>query len=685
MINKQILQPESIIVIGGSNDVSKPGGKVIKNLLVGNYKGKILISNPKETVIQGIPCSQDLNLIENVDLAIIAIASKYVNQTVEFLAREKGTKAFIVLSAGFSEIGEEGKKIEDELVQIVNKYEGCLIGPNCIGVLTPFYCGVFAGPLPRLEPTGCDFVTGSGATACFILEKAIVLGISFSSIFSVGNSAQMGVEDVIKYWDKNFDEKTSSKIKLIYIEKVDKPNVLIKHCRSLIKKGCRIAAIKAGTTEAGSRAVSSHTGALAGSDLAVDVLFKKAGIVRCYSKEELLYVAGVFTHKKINGNNFAVITHAGGPGVMLTDALSKEGMNVPHIQNKHSKELLNQLFHGASVANPIDFLATGTAEHLGLILDYVDEKFDNIDASVVIFGTTGLSDVTNVYNVLYEKIQTSKKPILPCLPSVYVARKEIEHFKSLGGIAFEDEVLLGQAIAKIQKMNFFDDDVQKPKFDTSTISAIKKKFKSGYLAPEQNYQLLNAASIPLIQEKTCSNLEETLEFINEIDFPVVMKVVGPIHKTDVGGVRLGISTKKEAKNAFEELIKIKDATGVLIQKMLKKGTELFIGAKKEEKYGHIILCGLGGIFIEVFKDFSAALAPITNTEALDMIRSLKSYPLFKGVRGKKGINENKFTEIIVNLSHLLKEVPEIVELDLNPLIAVEDEIIVVDSRIRIEK
>ncbi len=685
MINKQILQPESIIVIGGSNDVSKPGGKVIKNLLDGNYKGKILVSNPKETVIQGIPCSQDLTLIENVDLAIIAIASKYVNQTVEFLAREKGTKAFIVLSAGFSEIGEEGKKIEDELVQIVNKYEGCLIGPNCIGVLTPSYCGVFAGPLPRLEPTGCDFVTGSGATACFILEKAIVLGISFSSIFSVGNSAQMGVEDVIKYWDKNFDEKTSSKIKLIYIEKVDKPNVLIKHCRSLIKKGCRIAAIKAGTTEAGSRAVSSHTGALAGSDLAVDVLFKKAGIVRCYSKEELLYVAGVFMHKKINGNNFAVITHAGGPGVMLTDALSKEGMNVPHIQNKHSKELLSQLFHGASVANPIDFLATGTAEHLGLILDYVDEKFDNIDASVVIFGTTGLSDVTDVYNVLYEKIQTSKKPILPCLPSVYVARKEIEHFKSLGGIAFEDEVVLGQAIAKIQKMNFFDDEVQKSKFDISTIAAIKKKFNNGYLSPEQNYQLLRSANIPLIQEKTCSNLDETLEFINEIDFPVVMKVVGPIHKTDVGGVRLGISTKKEAKNAFEELIKIKDATGVLIQKMLKKGTELFIGAKKEEKYGHIILCGLGGIFIEVFKDFSAALAPITNTEALDMIRSLKSYPLFKGVRGKKGINENKFAEIIVNLSYVLKEVPEIVELDLNPLIAVDDEIIVVDSRIRLEK
>ncbi|NLO18694.1 MAG: CoA-binding protein [Ignavibacteria bacterium] len=685
MINKQILCPESIIVIGGSNDITKAGGKVVKNLLDGNFKGKILISNPKETVIQGIPCVQDLNEIENVDLAIIAIASKYVNSTVEFLAREKGTRAFIVLSAGFSEIGEVGKEIETELVQIVNKYEAALIGPNCIGVLTPHYSGVFAGPVPRLEASGCDFVTGSGATACFILEKAILLGISFSSIFSVGNSAQIGVEEVIKHWDENFDEKTSSKIKLIYIEKVDKPNLLLKHCRSLIKKGCRIAAIKAGTTEAGSRAVSSHTGALAGSDLAVDALFKKAGIVRCYSKEELLYVAGVFAQKKFNGKNFAVITHAGGPGVMLSDTLSKEGMSVPHIQNEHSKELLSKLLHGSSVANPIDFLATGTAEHLNLILDYVDEKFNNIDASVVIFGTTGLSGVIDVYNLLYQKIKSSKKPIFPVLPSVLLAKDEIEHFKSLGGIAFEDEVVLGQAIAKVQKTSFFEEEKPDLKIDIDIISKIKQNFKNGYLEPSQNYQLLKAANIPLAQEKTCLNLNEALDFANEIAFPIVMKVVGPVHKTDVGGVRLGISSKEETEKTFKDLMKIKDASGVLIQKMMKKGTELFIGAKKEDKFGHIILCGLGGIFIEVFKDFSAALSPVSQQEALDMIHNLKSYPLFQGVRGEKGINKRKFAEIVVNLSNLLAEMPEIAELDLNPLIAVDDEIIAVDSRIRIEK
>ncbi len=273
---REIFDPKSIVVVGASNDISKPGGRILKNIIDGNYQGSLFAVNPKEEQVQGLKCYKSVDELPNVELAILAIAAKFCPDTVRILAEQKGTKGFIILSAGFSEVGPEGKALEDEVVSIINKHNGNLIGPNCIGVLTPSYQGVFAGPLPKLEPQGVDFVSGSGATACFILELAIPRGLSFASVYSVGNSAQIGVEDVLRHWDETFDENTSSKVKIMYLEKINNPELFLKYSRSLIEKGCRIAAIKAGTTEAGSRAVSSHTGALAGSDLPVDALFKKA-------------------------------------------------------------------------------------------------------------------------------------------------------------------------------------------------------------------------------------------------------------------------------------------------------------------------------------------------------------------------------------------------------------------------
>jgi len=285
MINRELVNPESIIVVGGSNDITKPGGKVLKNLIDGNFKGKLYVSNPKESEVQGIKSYQNPDDLPDVDLAIIAISAKYNLAAVEFLTEKKKTKAFIILSAGFSEESEEGKILEQQIVEQVNKYNGALIGPNCIGVLTHNYHGVFTKPIPKLDPKGCDFISGSGATACFIMEAGIPKGLTFANVFSVGNSAQMGVEDILQYMDESFDPETSSRVKLLYLETIDKPQLILKHASSLINKGCKIVAIKAGTSEAGSRAASSHTGALASPDNAVDDLFQKAGIVRCYSRE----------------------------------------------------------------------------------------------------------------------------------------------------------------------------------------------------------------------------------------------------------------------------------------------------------------------------------------------------------------------------------------------------------------
>lgn len=682
MIVKELVNPNSIVIVGASNNVEKPGGKITQNIIEGGFDGELYAVNPKEKIVQGIRCFNNIADLPKVELGIIAVPANFVSATVEELARDKGTRAFIVISAGFSEIGPEGKKLEEKLLEIVNKYDATLIGPNCIGVITNKYKGVFAGPIPKLDPKGCDCVSASGATMVFILEVAIPRGLTFSNIFSVGNSIQVGVEEIIEYWDETFDPENSSKIKLIYTEKISKPDKFLKHCTSLIKKGCKIAAIKAGTTEAGSRAVSSHTGALAGSDTAVSALFNKAGIVRCHSRVELVYVAGVFAHKELTGDRIAVITHAGGPGVMLTDTLSRGGLKVPQIKGLAAEELLSKLNFGSSVSNPIDFLATGTAEQLGTILDYVDNEFHNIDASAVVFGTTGMFDVTGVYDVLHEKMNTCKKPIYPVLPSVVQAAKAVNHFLSLGRINFTDEVSLGRALCKVYFTPKPFPEAKLPKIDIGTIRWIVENSPKGYLSPEKIQGLLDAAGIARAKEELAYNLEEAIESARIIGFPVAMKVIGPIHKSDVGGVRLGLKNKSEIASAFYDLMSIEGATGVIIQQMLK-GNELFIGAKKEQDFGHIILFGLGGVFIEVFKDITYGLAPVGYEEALYMIRNIKSYGIIKGLRGREGVNEELLADTIVRLSALLQTAPEITELDLNPLLGSKDFVTVVDGRIRI--
>jgi acetate---CoA ligase (ADP-forming) len=684
MIVRELINPESIVIVGGSNDITKPGGRILKNIIEGGYNGQLYAVNPKEDIVQGIKCYSQVAELPKVELAIIAIAAKYTPETVENLINEKGTKGFIILSAGFSEVGEEGTILENNIANIIEKAGGSLIGPNCIGVLTPRYKGSFAGPIPKLDNKGVDFVSGSGATAVFILETAIPMGLTFASLYSVGNSAQIGVEDVLEYWDETFNPETSPKVKMLYLEKVDNPKKFLQHSKSLINKGCRICAIKAGMTDAGSRAASSHTGALAGSDDAVHALFRKAGIVRCYGREQLIYTAGVLAHKELKGKNIAVITHAGGPGVMLTDALSKSGLNVPQLTGEKADELLAQLFHGSAVGNPIDFLATGTAEQLGLILDYVENQFDNIDASVVIFGTPGLFDVKPVYRLLHNKMKTSRKPIYPVLPSTILAREAIEDFLSLGRINFPEEVNLGWAIARVFNTPKPADLNGIPEVNTKAIRTVIDNSVNGYLPPEKVCELLDASGISRVAEAKAITKDDAVPKAKELGYPVVMKVVGPIHKSDIGGVSLFVTDDDSVEKEYDRLMAIPDANSVLIQPMLK-GIELFAGATKETDFGHLVLCGLGGIFIEILKDVTKSLTPISKPEAIDMIRNLKSYGLIKGARGQKGVSEEMFADVIVRLSALLEAAPEIAEMDLNPLIGTMEFVTAVDARIRVEK
>lgn len=685
MIYEQLINPKSIVVVGASDNILKPGGSVLYNLTTGTFDKDLYVVNARGGSIQDTKAYVSIEEIPETDLAIISVPANQCLQTVEYLAKEKGVKAFIVFSAGFSEESEDGAKLEKELVDIVNKAGAIMIGPNCSGFFNTKHQSIFTRPVPNLDPQGVDIISSSGGTITYIIESAMRIGLRFNSAWSIGNAAQVGVEDILEFLDNEFDPKTSPKIKLLYLEKIADPDRFLNHSASLIRKGCKIAAIKSGSSSSGSRAASSHTGAIASSDSAVEALFRKAGIIRCYSREELANVAAVLTLKEIKGRNLAIITQAGGPAVILTDALSKGNIDVPEMDKELAAELKKHLLPGAAVSNPIDIIGTGTGEHMAICIDFCEKRFKEIDGIAVIYGNPGVSNVAEAYEILDQKIKTCKLPIYPILPSVIAASQEMDKFVKKGHVNFTDEYALANALSKV--VSWTPPSVGKMediKIDIPRIRNIIDNASDGYIDSDTIRELFDAAGIPQVQELVTNNKEEAISFANKIGYPIVAKCVGPVHKSDVGGVVLNIRSDNHLALEFDRLMKIPETTEVMIQPMLS-GQELFIGAKYESKYGHIVLCGLGGIFVEILKDVASGLAPLSFNEASSMIRSLRAYKIIQGTRGQKGLNEKLFTEIIVRLSILLRFATEIKEMDINPLLANEDKVIAVDARIRIEK
>ena len=546
MINRELINPQSIVVVGGSNNVHKPGGRLVRNLLDGKYKGELYVVNAKEDDVQGLKSYHSVHDIPETELAIISIPGPACPEAVDVLAKQKNVKAFIVISAGFGEETHEGAILEEQMLKSINEAGASLIGPNCIGLMNMHYHGVFTQPIPEFHADGVDFISSSGGTALFIIESALTKGLRFSSVWSVGNSKQIGVEEVIEYMDRNFDSVLDSKIKMLYIEQIKNPDKLLYHASSLIRKGCHIAAIKAGSTDVGKRAASSHTGAIANSDSAVEALFRKAGIVRCCSREELTTVASIFTLKEVKGKNCAIITHAGGPAVMLADALEKGRLNVPKLDGPLAAELKSKLYPGAAVGNPIDIIGTGTPEHLATAIDFCENRFEDIDLMMVIFGSPGLVKLYDTYEVLHKKMEECKKPIFPVLPSIVTAGPEVKSFVKKGHVNFSDEVTLGTALSRVLNTpKPMSTDIQLYGVDVPEVRRIIDRLPgSGYLNPEEVRTLLKAAQIPLVEEFTSTDRDELVAFAKRVKFPVVAKVVGPIHKSDMGGVALNIRSEE---------------------------------------------------------------------------------------------------------------------------------------------
>ncbi len=680
MIHHAVFSPSSIVVVGASDDISKVGGRILKNILESSFSGPLYGINPKAEEVQGVPCPP-LEDLPEIELAILAVHARFIPSYMQKLAEQKQTKGFIVLSAGFSEMGEEGTQLQDEIVAIARSCGGTVIGPNCTGVLTEDYAGVFAGPVPELSKEGCDLASGSGATAAFILEQGISAGLRFRQMISVGNSAQVGVEDVLAYWDETFDPENSAKIKLLYLESIANPRRLLKHSRSLREKGCRICAVKSGRSQEGRRAASSHTGAMASDDSFVDALFRKAGIIRCSGREDLVQAGILCSFPDMRKPSMAIVTHAGGPGVMLTDMLSEQGIAVPKLEGEEMDALLSRLHHGSSAANPIDFLATGTAGHLDDILTTLCSTRDDLGGITVIFGSPGLHDVSDVLDVLAGHIKNSSLPIYPVLPSIITAKDEIRRFTASGIPFFTDEVsfarTLGTAVRTGSSLPAVPMHPEPPALsyaDQLTPDA------QGYLPPQQASALLDAAGIPRIREAMISHPGELKEL--SLSLPWAMKVIGPVHKTDVGGVRLDISSLEEAEQTAEELLRIPEAKGVLIQEMAS-GTEFFCGVMRDDAFGHLLMTGLGGIFVETLKDTSSELLPIDRSTAEAMLASLKSYPVLTGTRGNQALAVGELTDLLLGVDALIRMVPEIAEMDINPVLVSRERAVSVDVRIRL--
>jgi acyl-CoA synthetase (NDP forming) len=677
-----LFRPRSILVVGGSNDDLKPGGRVLKNIKDNGYAGQLWVVNPKTGNVMELPTFKTINDVPHgPDLALIAIPSALVLPALSELSNI-GTKAVIVLTSGFGEINEAGKQTEKKMLDIADSAGMALIGPNCSGFLTSSYKGKFAGIIPNHGSARVDVISGSGATVDYVMERGLQRGLSFGNVVNLGNSVQMGVEDLLKLYDENYDDE-SARILMMYMESVKKPDFLLQHARNLVLKGCMVVGIKSGTTTAGQRAAASHTGAMATSDTAIDALFKKAGIIRVHGRESLIDVSCVLACLKgpLSGKSVCIITDAGGPGVMLSDELNRQGLELPVLQEETIQRLSLLLPPEAAKGNPIDVLPSRTSDQIKGIFECLGElELGKIDVIVFLSGNSGLYDNAKIYAEVTKAKSTCPIPIIPVLSSVITCREKIERYKEESEAFFTDEVNLGAALGRVASWHRPEIEIQSPPHYNKAAIASLLKGQNGILAPDIVSGIIKDAGYKLPSQMEIYSRLNLAECVERIGFPLVMKVIGSLHKTEVGGVKVGISNFAEAEKAFLEIMAIPKAEGVLVQSMVA-GTEVIMGASREQGYGHLVMFGIGGIYAEVLKDVQFALAPLSITECERLVCGIRSRSLIEGVRGEKGLSIEVLADYVLRLNCLVTDFPQISEIDLNPLKGVSHDIYAVDARI----
>lgn len=675
------INPATIAIIGASNDLKKPGGRIVKNILSQGYAGRLFLINPKSTRVQDLPALPSIkDLPEPPDLAYIAIPARFVAPAVTELA-ELGVMRVIVLSAGFGEVSDKGRAAEKRLAEIADQAGMVLIGPNCLGVMSPVHAGKFAGLLPRMSPTGLDFISGSGATVDTLIEPAVRRGLNFRTFFTVGNSAQMGVSDVLALYDRDSGPEDAAGI-MLYLEKVGEPAKLLDHARSLAGKGRLLMAIKAGVTDDGKRAAASHTGAMVASDTAVQALFDKAGLIRLSSKIDMIDLAAAATLAKgrYDGRRVCIVTDSGGPGVMAADEFNRQGLELPRLKPDTRKQLAELLPLGAGVNNPVDMLPTRTPDLTAKTLEILArEEADNLDYLVIHFGDPGFEGNWPLYQVVIKAMDTAPTPIFPCFATSISSRESLKKFRAAGKCYFEDEVSLARAVGRmVNRPRVFPPTPDPVGYDRDlVIEAFRGA--TGVASGELINRALRAAGIPLPREVRLTSAGELAGLETTLPGPWVMKVIGPLHKTDLGGVVVGVDPD-QAEAVFNRLMKIDGAEGVLVQETAV-GQEVIMGLSREGEFGHLVAFGLGGVLAEALGDVKFGLAPLSGDEADRVVRSIRALPILRGYRGQPGMDLDRLGDLLTRVSLLGRDVPTIKELDINPVKGSGDKLLAVDVRI----
>ena len=686
--------PESVAVIGASKHPDKLGFKILKNVVDGGYKGKVYPVNPSaEGDILNLKSYKSISEIPTPpDLAIIVIPARFVPDVAEECGK-KGVKGLIVISAGFKEAGEEGKKREEALKEIVKKYGMRMIGPNCLGVIDVVnrLNASFAFDMP---PKGkISFITQSGALGTAVLDWAAKEDIGLSKFVSFGNMADVSETDLIA----DFGEDPETSVILLYMEGVKDGKKFIETARKVALKK-PIIMVKSGKSTAGSKAVSSHTGSLAGSDNAYNAALKQSGVIRANSVQELFDYAMAFSCQPVpQGKRVAVVTNAGGPAVMATDAIEAEGLIPAIISEKTRTSLREFLSPAANVHNPVDILGDALADTYGKAMDLVLSE-DGVDAVVAILTPQVVTQIPESAEKIADVAHRHKKPVV----ASFMGGKRIEDgVKVLMKKGIPNYPFPERAVSSIKAMVNYKEWKEKKKgdiqrFDTDRASVekiIEKIKKSGRKTAGdiEGREILASYGIKTVESFLAKNISECKKYFQKLNCPVVMKLVSPdiLHKTEAGGVKVGLSSVKDVETAFKEIMASaksykKDAVieGIQLQPLIQGGTEVIIGVSKDPQFGHLLMFGLGGIYVELLKDVSFRVIPVTDVDAGEMIEEIKTAKMLKGFRNISERDTGAIKDVLLRISQLCVDFPEIEEMDINPLMVLEKGkgVIAVDAR-----
>src|SRR6266542_1856465 len=691
---RRVLYPRSVAIIGASRKPGSVGDAIVRNLLECGFRGPIYAINPSATDVRGLKCVRSLGDVPSqVDLAIVALPAAAVVGVAEECGR-KGVRSLVVLSAGFAEIGEEGQQRQRELLQVCRTYGMRLIGPNCIGVINADP----AAPLnatfgPLMPPAGhIGLATQSGALGLAAIDFASARGLGFSSVVSMGNKADISGNDLLGYWHS--DPRTD--VILLYLESFGNPRKFARLARS-VGRDKPIVALKSGRSAVGARATSSHTGALlAASDVTVDALFRQSGVIRTDSLDEMLDVAQLLAHQPLpKGRRVAIVTNVGGPAVMCADACEAQGLEVPALSAATQAALRALLPAEASVLNPVDMLAAATAEQFGAAVQIVAADPD-VDAVISIFLPPLATRAEAVARCISQAV--AEKPVL----AVFMSAHGLPVFEAGQVPVYALPEPAAKALAhaaQYEEWRSASLGENLPRFaeprraEAGQLLADVIRRGGGWLSASEVQRLLSCYGVPLIEQRVASTPAEAgYAALALRGGKVALKAIAPglVHKSDVGGVRIGLGGADEVKDAAEAMaLRVEHATGhtptgFVIQRMAPPGVEMLIGVVYDRQFGPTIACGTGGTVVELLKDVSVRLAPLTRADARSMVHELRSFPLLDGFRGAPRLAVSALEDVLLRISTLAEDHPEVAELDCNPAIVTQDGAVVVDARVRVE-